>query len=238
MKLSFLTSCMNRLDHLKQTYLQNINNNRSISGCKVEFVLLNYNSSDNLDEWVNENLLNLDVEFSYIKTDQPTHFHMSKSKNMLGNHATGNILCWLDADNFTNSGFVDYIKQTYHNDTNKVLKVDWSPKTAGSCGRIVCSRSNFIQLGGYDEKMIGWGYEEIDFWKRQQKNGAKIENIPNRFLGKLKHTNSQRFENYKKQDIVSLDKDHPFKQMQVSSNYLNYLKSEFNLQNNNLVANK
>ena len=67
MKLSFLTACMDRLHHLKETYLYNISQSKSISKCDVEFVLLNYNSGDDIDEWVKLNTQNLDIEFKYLK---------------------------------------------------------------------------------------------------------------------------------------------------------------------------
>ena len=63
MKLSFLTSCMDRCHNLKKTYLHNINNSLPSDGVGVEFVLLNYNSSDDLDEWVRRELVDLPVEF-------------------------------------------------------------------------------------------------------------------------------------------------------------------------------
>jgi hypothetical protein len=41
---------MDRLSHLKKLYAKNIENNRDYPN--VEFVLLDYNSSDELEEWV------------------------------------------------------------------------------------------------------------------------------------------------------------------------------------------
>lgn len=44
---------MDRLFHLKKTLLKNIKNN--ITYPHLEFVLLDYNSQDGLEEWVVEN---------------------------------------------------------------------------------------------------------------------------------------------------------------------------------------
>ena len=49
-KISFCTNCMGRTDDLKQTYLQNIEDNKEYPN--VEFVLLNYNSKDDIDQLV------------------------------------------------------------------------------------------------------------------------------------------------------------------------------------------
>ena len=49
-KISICTNCMGRTYDLKRTYLKNIADNLDYPN--VEFVLLNYNSKDDMDEWV------------------------------------------------------------------------------------------------------------------------------------------------------------------------------------------
>jgi hypothetical protein len=53
-KISFCTSCTGRLHHIKETFLSNLNNN--IDYGEVEFVLLNWNSRDGMNDWVQQNL--------------------------------------------------------------------------------------------------------------------------------------------------------------------------------------
>ncbi len=48
-KISICTTCMDRLAQLKETYIKNIEDN--INYPNLEFVLLNYNSKDDLDTW-------------------------------------------------------------------------------------------------------------------------------------------------------------------------------------------
>lgn len=50
MKLSFCTTCKGRTFHLKQTLPQNLKVVRQFS--EVELIVLNYNSPDDLDEWI------------------------------------------------------------------------------------------------------------------------------------------------------------------------------------------
>jgi predicted glycosyltransferase involved in capsule biosynthesis len=237
MKLSFLTSSMDRIHHLKQTYLKNIENSLSTNGCKVEFVLLNYNSTDGIDKWVEAELKNLPVEFKYLKTTKPTYFHMSKVKNILGKNATGDVLCWLDADNITNKGFVQYVAETYTNDSKMALKVDWSESTAGTCGRLVCRKEDFLKVGGYDEQMSGWGYEEIDFWKRLEVSGIRPLDIPSGFLGKLEHGDADRFDNYEPGSIKKLPRNHQLHIMQYTSNVDNFQHSLNNIVSKKYVSN-
>ena len=53
-KISFATVCMNRLHHIRQTLPKNIADNSDYEN--VEFILLDYNSSDGLEEWVKETM--------------------------------------------------------------------------------------------------------------------------------------------------------------------------------------
>lgn len=228
---------MNRLHHLKQTYLKNIENSLPTDGCEVEFVLLNYNSTDNIDEWVETELKNLQVEFKYVKTTKPKYFHMSKVKNILGKNATGDILCWLDADNLTNKGFVQYVEETYTHEPKMTLKVDWCEQTAGTCGRVVCRKEDFLKVGGYDEQMVGWGYEEIDFWKRLQATNVRPLDIPIEFLGKLEHGDADRFDNYEPGAVKKLPRNHQLLIMQYTSNFDNFQRSLKNMISEKYVSN-
>ena len=52
MKISFCITCMNRLEYLRKTLERNILDNL-LEG-QVEFVLLDYHSTDGLPEWVRQ----------------------------------------------------------------------------------------------------------------------------------------------------------------------------------------
>lgn len=49
-KISFCTTCMDRLYHLKESLPINLINNSSYAN--IEFVVLNYNSKDEIDTWM------------------------------------------------------------------------------------------------------------------------------------------------------------------------------------------
>lgn len=36
-------------------------------------------------------------------------------------------------------------------------------------GRVTCYKKDLLEIGGYDESMTGWGYEEVDFINRHKK---------------------------------------------------------------------
>ncbi|WP_315823425.1 glycosyltransferase [Paraflavitalea speifideaquila] len=124
-RISFCTVCMNRTQHLKETLLRNIQDN--IDYPQLEFVLLNYGSKDDMHEWVIGQMgeyLESGI-LKYYKADFPEVFKMSHSKNMAFKLATGDILCGLDADNYTGPGFAHYINKLFVKDNNIFLAPPW-----------------------------------------------------------------------------------------------------------------
>ena len=79
-KLAFCITCMNRLSHIQETLVKNMEDNFSPN--EVEFILLDYNSTDGLEEWVKtlQNYIDIGI-LHYYRTDIPTHYHRSHSRN-------------------------------------------------------------------------------------------------------------------------------------------------------------
>lgn len=166
-KVSFCTCCMNRTMHLKQTYVKNIESCIQYKP-DVEFVLLNYNSSDDLDDYVKENLTHYIEQgiLNYYHTVEPEFWDMSHSKNVCHRLGQGEILCNLDADNFLGEGFYDCIIETLYNDKTKFIR----KRGNGKGGRIAIHREHFYKVGGYDEMFcLGWGHEDMDINKRLER---------------------------------------------------------------------
>src|SRR4051794_24309230 len=106
LKLSFCTTCMNRLGHLRETLPRNLI--AATGRGPVEFVVLDYNSSDGLAEWTADVLGSHLASglVRYYRTPRPARFHMSHAKNVAHQLAVGDVVCNLDADNILGSGFV------------------------------------------------------------------------------------------------------------------------------------
>ena len=91
---------MNRLSHLKKTLEKNICDNLVYEN--LEFILLDYNSTDGLENWAKNDLKNYIEKgiLKYYRTSEPNSFHRSHSRNVAMKLASGDIVCNLDADNF------------------------------------------------------------------------------------------------------------------------------------------
>jgi|GEM_PF-1338451 hypothetical protein len=192
-KISFCITSMNRLCHIKKTLRKNIEDN--IKYPEIEFVLLDYSSTDGLEDWVNNNCKKyLDsglLKFKRIEGEK--YFHMAKAKNLSHRYATGDILCSLDADNYTRKDFAYYINWIFNKDINIIAA---NTKIFDCNGRVIISKKNFEKINGYDEDFYGWGHEDVEIKYRAISIGLKKEVIPLYFCSFIPHRNNSRYINY------------------------------------------
>jgi len=220
-KISFFTTCMGRLHHLRLTMPANLR--AAASYGNVEFVLLNYNSPDGLDDWARRELSPYIAAgvVNYYRAWQPTSFHMSRSRNTAVRQATGDIVCNLDADNWLGCGFVEYLAQLFAT-PRTVVRPEYS--RGGACGRLALPKADFLALGGYDESFCGYGWEDIDLYDRAVASGLAERWFPDRYALCLCHSRAEREKNF------GLDMH--------QTNQANGRRSAHNIRQGNLVANQ
>lgn len=187
-KVSFYTTCMGRLHHLEQTFLRNIS--WAMSYGSTEFILLDFNSPDGLEEWARRNLKPLIEKraVTYCKTCRPQHFQMAKAKNVAALLTSGQIICNLDADNLLGEGFVEHIV-----DLVKCRTIVCSERgLEGIGGRIAMQREDFISLGGYDERFQGHGHDDDDLINRAKASGFTVRVFDRRHYLFISHSHEER----------------------------------------------
>ena len=87
--ISFCTAIRNRLCHLRETLPQNILKNKDYD--HLQFVILDYNSSDGLEEWMAQEMAGF-IETGkvvYFRTRDPGLFHRTHCMNLLFDLADG-----------------------------------------------------------------------------------------------------------------------------------------------------
>ncbi len=197
-KISFCTVCMNRAHHLKLTLPKNIKDNQDYEN--VEFVVLNYNSKDDLDEWIKAEMMEYINKgiLIYVKTKEPKHFFMSHSKNVVARSASGDIICNVDADNYMGEGFASYINNQYRVNQNIYLAVNKETAPRDCYGRICVWRDDFFKIKGYDEGMLGYGFEDFDLRNRLELLGRGEVHITDLdFLKAITHKDAERLKSEK-----------------------------------------
>ena len=227
MELSFCITCMNRTNYLKKTLLKNLNDNKN---SKVEFILVNFNSVDGLEDYINNNneikKYLVTKQLKYFNCEKLKYWHSSIAKNIAHNYASGNILVNLDCDNFIgeNGGdfIINYFKQLGN---NIILSQSKEIFGSGTAGRISISKNNFKKLGGYNESFFPMGYQDTDFIERAKKINLKHINISK---------NNDAIINNKKESLINCDTNIDY----ITMENCNKLISKINLENNEYVANK
>jgi len=171
-KVSLCTTCMDRLHNIRVTLPKNIADNADYP--YVEFVLLDYNSSDNLGDWVRSEMMQHieSGKLAYYRTEEPLFFDMSHSRNIAFKLASGDIVNNVDADVFVNNGFATYINTLANQCSEKGAFVKSRRLMRGRLGFY---KKEFIDLlGGYDEDIKGYGHDDKDLFYRACGLGFKL----------------------------------------------------------------
>lgn len=188
-KISFCIICMNRLYHLKRTLIQNILDN--IDYDPLEIILLDYNSQDNMEGWVKENLSGYinSGTITYYKTFEPEVFNHSHSKNLSFKMAAGDIVCNINADVFVGTRFAAYINSCFRECPDIFMYPEPGGRFPPGASGIVCvNKKDFLDIEGFDEKMLVYGWEDTDFLNRLEFSGRRRHMIDNNaFLKVIDH---------------------------------------------------
>jgi hypothetical protein len=139
---------MGRAHHLMKTLPQNLRDNPDGQDYQVEFIVLDYGDHegqyqeirdtmpseierfdyDDMHSWM---MSNSQVEeeiksgrLIYVKTEDlkvAGKFHHSHAKNIAHRVATGDVVCNVDADNFTGQGFAQMLNRFFLKNPNSIL---------------------------------------------------------------------------------------------------------------------
>ena len=198
-ELSFCIHIKNRASQLKQTLRKNLNDNAGLKD-KIEFVLVDFASSDGISEWVISNFRE-ELEEEYLKLykvfDFP-YWHASTAKNTSHYLGESKILVNLDCDNFTgpNGGgmLLDLYKDKEVMAVHQFCQKEWF---SGNYGRISMRAKVFDELGGYNESFYHMTYQDKDIIERAKKmypDGFRLE--PNLKYNKaIKNTKEESIAN-------------------------------------------
>lgn len=227
MELSFCITCMNRINQIKQTLIKNLNDNKNTN---IEFILVDFNSSDGLKDYIFTNrtikkyLIN--NQLKYFFTDKLKYWHASIAKNTSHLLASGNIVVNLDCDNFIGENGGDILLEQFKNKGKNII-ISQSSEISGSgtAGRISLSKENFLKLGGYNEQFYPMGYQDTDLVKRATKLHIKFVHL---------NKNNVAIANSKNESIKNCNTKIEYYTMENT----NKLLSNINIENNELVANK
>jgi predicted glycosyltransferase involved in capsule biosynthesis len=196
MKLSFCTTCMNRVEHLKKTLPHNIELLNKFDNS--ELVIVNYDSKDDLHDYIINNYSNYinNNKIKYIKVQNKNYFDSRHAKNIAHKCSTGDVLINLDADNFLTETVILEIIRDFSINMNYLLNCGYNE------GFIVISRDNFFKLGGYNENMQGYGLEDVDLiFRAFYLLGLTFRYFDNDLVKVIEHSDDDRTKNFENKDF-------------------------------------
>ena len=172
-KISLCTTCHNRAWQLNQVFFRNIQELKKHSD--VEWILLNYSSSDYLHDFIIRELPAQPSQLVYVVDKNPKSWNASIANNIVHRLASESslVLMNLDADNLIGNS-IDLIKEKMLVGGTELVQM-WSKDTRdGTYGRIAITKKRFYEIGGYDESFFPMGYQDVDIMKRARKAGASF----------------------------------------------------------------
>lgn len=193
--IAFVTTCKGRLHHIKQTLPTLIAESPS------EIILVDYGCPDNTAEWVDQNFPIVKV----VRVDDDAGFCLPRARNLGAAQASAPWLCFIDADVKVTPGWLDWLQHNIRE--SRFYRACFSdirdPETYGT---VVCSRSAFDAIGGYDEAFRGWGGEDDDLYIRLIENSIVQDHYPSGFVEAISHADSERtsFHPIKSVDVQGL----------------------------------
>ena len=161
----------------------------------LEFVLLDYNSPDGLGRIVQDSWMPWieSGRLTYARTTEPQWYSMSHSRNVAFRLARGEIVCNVDADNWTGAGFAAELNRLAN------LHPERAVFTKGR--RLLRGRIAFFKqewedlLGGYDEELLGYGHDDRDLVARAEALSFHAAYFGGQYVSRLRTPAAERVAN-------------------------------------------
>lgn len=227
-KISFCVTCKNRFHQIKLTLKKNLEDNKALNN-EIEFNLVDFGSSDGLQEWVCTNFVN-DLKSGYLKyyyTETMPLWHCPKAKNTAHLLADAEIVVNLDCDNFLGKDGASFVLRQFRIfGQNIILHQGSGIPLDGSFGRIAMAKRHFLNIGGYDESLLPMGYQDADIIHRLVQFGL-------RYVPKIDKEYNKAIPNTKDEGLLHTGSNDNYYQM----NYQNMLTSKANISDGLIIAN-
>ena len=180
--MCFITTCMGRLEMLQQSLPKMV----AQRGCSC--VVVDYSCPQRSGDWVREHYPQVRV----VQVDGQQSYHMSKSRNAGAEAADAAWLCFIDADILLREDFAETVLPDLQ--ANHYYRA--SLAGVGTSGTVICARSDFQRVGGYDECFQGWGEEDDDLCEALRFVGVTPQFFSSDLLEHIDHSEEQRVQHH------------------------------------------
>lgn len=193
MLFSLCTPTMNRADDLKETMPYRIA--AANASPPVEIVVLDYNSTDDVDEYMRDLIETAELEpgnrITYRRyTGERHYWHMAHGFNLAILSGSGEYFALLGADAYPDQGYIQAVRTLIR------FGAVWG-HAKDLCGIIFCKMDEFIAAGGYDERFEFYGPEDREMDARLTRRGAQFGLVPKGLMHVIETPNEKKARNYR-----------------------------------------
>jgi glycosyltransferase involved in cell wall biosynthesis len=157
-------------------------------------IVVDYSCPQRCGEWVKREHPAARV----VSVPGKREFNFSQARNAGAQAAEAPWLCFVDVDILLHADFSARIVPDLR--PGHAYQAVASPARGMTCGPFLILRDDFSRLGGYDEAIKGWGYEDNDIQSRIADLGLMRMGYPRELFDEIVHMDELRTENTEEKD--------------------------------------
>lgn len=181
-RVSLITALKDRAESLEAAFATWIN----IPGIS-QIIIVDWSSKDTS---IIEKVAKKDSRVLVARVEDEVYFNHTRTKNLGINLSNGEIVVATDADIMIHARLSRLFSILNANDN--LFYRGWIP---GGYGTIVVRRHMLDAVGGYDERMEGWGGSDDDLYLRLSLQGFQFAHIAGGLLTHIDHSEEARHVN-------------------------------------------
>ena len=178
--VSIVTTCKGRLAFLQRTL-------PSMLGTGLPVTAVDFDCPEGTRDFLAANYPTVRI----AAVDAQPDFNPAMARNIGARNSTGDMILFLDCDVVLSKGFVEFLDETELSDDAFFTCGLSVQDLTGAC---LVSRRRFERIGGYDETFTGWGYEDVDLYRRLEARDLQQLNFPTGLMTALPHSDAMRLE--------------------------------------------
>lgn len=191
---SLITTCKGRRKHLEET----LSSMTAQVGVKYELIIVDYDDPEFSWELA-VNGTKFQNRCAVRVIDGAAGFNINRARNYGAKWAQAPVLAFVDADVILSAGWLRIVVDTISSGCNVVSR---GQSVRGITGTFAVSRTAYDAVNGFDESLEGWGYDEVDFFKRcDHRVGVRATYDPG-LVRALEHDDDLRTMYYEEKDIL------------------------------------
>lgn len=187
MLISLCTPVMNRAADLKRTMPMRLA--AAKASPPVEFVIVDYGSRDDLQEFV-FNLTPPEGVWVTCRKYPAEHYHQAHAYNLAILAGSGEYFCLMGADTYPKPEYFPTVRTLI---AGGAVWIE-DPRYKGA---ICCRKKAFVDVGGYDERFEFYGPEDRDLADRLERRGYRKTCLPEGMLGNFYTPDVLKMANYR-----------------------------------------